>query len=180
MYRIKGSDFPLSEHNLLFMYWTYYWMGVWMKMILQTLSLSTSSAIKECCLLCRDVIYCTRSLVDFYTIGQQTNWNVGLLLPHYTVSLPAWSLYSQQITVYYLLIIYNHHKVICLYVVYKSAPRLFQNRINRKIQDSVHLQLTVYSLQLWSQWHYYGTESGEVAANGKANILGRMPSFVRG
>jgi len=103
-----------------------------MKMLLQTLSLSTSSAIEECCLSCRDVKYFTRSLVDFYTTGQQIIWNVGLLLSHYTVSLPPWSSYSQRIRAYSLLIMYNHHKAICLFVVQKSAPPLFQTRINCK------------------------------------------------
>lgn len=142
-------------------------MGVWMKMILQTLSLSTSSAIKESCLSCRDIMYFTRSLVDFYTAGQRIIWNVGLLLPHYMVSLPPWSAYSQRITVYSLLIIYDHHKAICLFV-HKSALRLFQNTINRKLQDSDHSGITAV-LNL-----------GTSQLNGKANVLGRMSSLVRG
>jgi len=43
------------------------------------------------------------------------------------------------------LIVCNHHKAICLLFVQKSAQRLFQNRINRNLQDSVHLQLAEYT-----------------------------------
>jgi len=143
--KIKRSDFPVLEHKLLFMYWTYYWVGVWMKMILETVSLSTSSVTEECCLSYRDVMHFTRSLMDFDTTGQQIIWNVGLLLPHYVVSFSSWSSYSQRITAYSLLIIYNHHKAICFFVVHKLATQPFQNTVNHKLQDSVRLQLTEYT-----------------------------------
>jgi hypothetical protein len=164
------------------MYWTYYWMGVWMKMILQTLSLSTSSAIEECCLSCRDVIYCTRSLVDFYTIGQQTNWNVGLLLPHFTVSLPAWSLYSQKITVYYLLITY-----IIITIRWFAYMLFTSQRHGCSRTESTVRYRTVY-IYSWQCIVYNCDHSGITTVlnlgrsqlNGKANMLGRMPSLVRG
>jgi hypothetical protein len=137
-----------------------YWRGVWIKMILQTMSWSTSSAIEECCFSCRDVMYFTRSLVYYYTTDQQIIWNVGLLLPYYMVSLPPLSSYSQRITAHSSLIMYIRRFA---YLLCKC-----QHHRCSKTESTVSKR-TVYiyswqSMQLWSQWHYHGTEFGEFAA----------------
>jgi hypothetical protein len=128
--KIKWSDFPVLEHKLLFMYWTYYWMGVWMKMILQTFSLSTSSAIEECCHSCRGFWHDRSAGHPKCQLTSTTLRGVIFAMIF---------IFKANNSIFF---IYYHHKAICFFVVLNSAPQLFQNTNNHKLQDSVRLQLT--------------------------------------